>query len=538
MLKGKTIIELTDTKTGEVERFEDNNLVTNAINEVILKRKKYLSFSTGSTNAFSEIKSNFISMFPLYKRFFGGIMLFENTVDENRMFLNGDDKIVGAGTFGNAYSGTDSLIGSYNQNESEINEEEKYAKFVYDFATNQGNGTISAVSLGNYHYIKHMLFGTDCKDDVVSSYLSDLIYAPQHSMTESSAYDPAYTVFPANWKKQNGGYSFSTTDSNTYETPILFDDENGYLITLEYIISNGDITYSNVADKIRLHVFDIGVKNVTLFGTITSTDSYAKFIPREIFRKDFSVDAFGIYGVYNLVTHNCRQGWYDKETGYAYLLGDLVDKNTDYWEKDKVMTLFKFNFNVQNYEDVTLEKIQITNKTGLRVCLCGTWRGQLAGRRHFYIKNGYMYVMCFTNGTSYYQLLAKININDSTDVTVFNLNTPTNRDAYLSGFQGDFIYILINSVAEIVFNTKTNEYKYTRVNNGSNDHSNCPIPIKNTDMYNFVVGGNQRGTYHYVYWYGVMASRNDYLATINNLAIPVTKTADKTMKITYVLREG
>jgi hypothetical protein len=30
---------------------------------------------------------------------------------------------------------------------------------------------------------------------------------------------------------------------------------------------------------------------------------------------------------------------------------------------------------------------------------------------------------------------------------------------------------------------------------------------------------------------------NAYLATINNLPTPVEKTADKTMKITYILRE-
>lgn len=29
----------------------------------------------------------------------------------------------------------------------------------------------------------------------------------------------------------------------------------------------------------------------------------------------------------------------------------------------------------------------------------------------------------------------------------------------------------------------------------------------------------------------------NYLATINNLDMPVTKTADKTMKITYILQE-
>ena len=41
MLKGKTIIELTDVKTGKKERYEDNNMVTGAIDDIILKRKKY-----------------------------------------------------------------------------------------------------------------------------------------------------------------------------------------------------------------------------------------------------------------------------------------------------------------------------------------------------------------------------------------------------------------------------------------------------------------------------------------------------------------
>ena len=36
---------------------------------------------------------------------------------------------------------------------------------------------------------------------------------------------------------------------------------------------------------------------------------------------------------------------------------------------------------------------------------------------------------------------------------------------------------------------------------------------------------------------GTFAIRTDYLATINNLSSPVVKTADKTMKVTYILQE-
>ena len=34
MLKGKTIIELTDVNTGKVERHEDENMVTNALKHI------------------------------------------------------------------------------------------------------------------------------------------------------------------------------------------------------------------------------------------------------------------------------------------------------------------------------------------------------------------------------------------------------------------------------------------------------------------------------------------------------------------------
>ena len=34
-VKGKTIFELTDVNTGKVEKYEDNNMVTNALQEFL-----------------------------------------------------------------------------------------------------------------------------------------------------------------------------------------------------------------------------------------------------------------------------------------------------------------------------------------------------------------------------------------------------------------------------------------------------------------------------------------------------------------------
>lgn len=549
MLKGKTIIELTDTKTGEVERYEDNNIVTQAINEIILKRKRYMGFQNGKGVEQRETLSSFISMFPLYKRFFGGIMLFSNTIDESRLFLNANDKIVGTATFSNPYSGSDALVGSYNSTESEINEGEKYAKFVYDFATNQGNGTISAVCLGNYHYIKHALYGTDCNEDYVDCNLINVLLAPFNNCGWGNnmqvAYDPVFVLYPTGVPVENGVTKEYNIQTYCYENPIVFDDEKGHLITLEYVRSAGDISYSDVADTIRLHVYDLGSNTVSLFGTFDN-GYYSRIIPNEIFTKDFTVTSFGNYGMYNLDTRYSRQGWYDKSTKTAYLLGDTTNTSLEYWTDGNVMTLFKLNLDVTKYEDITLETVNVTNKTGKQIFVSSTHQSQ-SSNRNICISDGYLYVPLGTNGGG--DGFAKININDSTDVTVFD----TGIYRFPIYVNGDFLY-LGNSGGTggtsdfvRVLNTKTNVIKYTRVKRGRPYPNLKPIPFKNNDVYTFISGGfadtmdygnTAESADIYTYWYGVICSRNDYFATINNLDTPVTKTNDKTMKITYILREG
>lgn len=549
MLKGKTIIELTDTKTGEVETFEDNNLVTQAINEIILKRKRYLGFQSGKGVKQAETHSSFISMFPLYKRFFGGIMLFSNSIDESRLFLNADDKIVGTATVDNAYSGSDVVVGSYNSTESEINEGEKYAKFVYDFATNQGNGTISAVCLGNYHFIKQALYGTECEEDYIKCNLANVLLAPYNNCGWGNQfqidYDPQFVLYPTGITFSDGIPKDFQINSYCYENPIVFDEEKGHLITLEYVSTAGKISTSNRANTIRLHVYDLGSNTASLFGTFDD-GYYSRIIPKEIFTKDFTVTSFGQYGVYNLDTRYCRQGWYDKSTKTAYLLGDTTNTTLQYWTNGNVMTLFKLNLDVANYNNITLDTVNVTNKTGKQIFVSATHKGQNV-YRNICISNGYLYAPLGTTKLTA-DGFAKININDSTDVTVFE----TGVYKFPIYVNCDFLYFgddskYGDSDLVKVLNTKTNEIKNTRVKYGRVGINSKPIPFKNNDVYTFLSGGTcYTSTYGNAqeqmdtapYWYGTICSRNDYFATINNLDTPVTKTNDKTMKITYILREG
>ena len=54
------------------------------------------------------------------------------------------------------------------------------------------------------------------------------------------------------------------------------------------------------------------------------------------------------------------------------------------------------------------------------------------------------------------------------------------------------------------------------------------VPVIGYPLTYYLTCGSNNGTF---------AIRTDYLATINNLSSPVVKTADKTMKVTYILQE-
>lgn len=552
MLKGKTIIELTDVNTGKKETYEDHNMVTQAINEIILKRKRYLYPQDGGGGQSEENYSSFYNMFPLYRRFFGGLMLFQNPIDESRTFLSGDDVVIGSATYGNAYSGLDPQIGSYNQTESEINTTEKYAKFVYDFATNQGNGTISAVCLGNYHYVNNCLYGKDYDGEYQSRALENLLYAQNGKLSSSygnvssqMSYKPQVCLFPT--MLQTGSYQLP----KGYEMPVVYDEEKGHLITVQFTSAAGTPSHNNVIDGIKLNVYDLGLNKCTLFGGFIG-DYYKAVEPTLIYEKEFTIPTCGNYSEYVLLTNYCKFAYYDSD-GCIYVLGDSKNTTASYWNANDVFTVFKFDLNVESYENIKMQTIEVTNKSGKTLDVSATWRSQSQTKRKILIKDGYLYTRVYTSSYNDNQpehnQFVKIKITDSTDVSVIdtsaNVKTPYDYNGLVCDC-GDMIYIGTNlpqsnktSCFIKLYNTKTGAIKYTRVKYGFSYINAKPVPIKGNNVYSLLIGSSYDSTNHsniYSSWVGVFASRNDYLATINNLDTPVTKTSDKTMKITYVLQ--
>ena len=142
-LKGKTTIELTDVNTGEVTTVEQENMVTNALGNFFNNNPMGLFNYLVNSRTIKYFNKYFI---PICPNLLGGILLFSEALEENA-----DHILVGSSQLPMGYASNDAnpyddtKRGSMNLNES-MAISNGY-KFVWDFSTSQGNGTIAALAL-------------------------------------------------------------------------------------------------------------------------------------------------------------------------------------------------------------------------------------------------------------------------------------------------------------------------------------------------------------------------------------------------------
>lgn len=131
-MKGQTIIELKNVRTGEKKRYVDNNMMTNALT-------KYLA-NCGLTNSL-EIEN-------MVENLLGGIVVFDNTIEEDAeiVYPPAGIKMIGNGSYGTMNSGETLEMGSWNENESGWQSDGSFVQ-TYDFNTSQANGEIACVCL-------------------------------------------------------------------------------------------------------------------------------------------------------------------------------------------------------------------------------------------------------------------------------------------------------------------------------------------------------------------------------------------------------
>lgn len=137
MLKGHVQIDIHNHNSGFTERYEQDNLITDALKYII---PNYIGGNL-TPNAANGIM-------PLATRALGGLMLFDGTLTEDAANIHfpSDVHLV---AFAQQGTNTDNpLMGSINASESKALD--TGYQNVWDFSTSQANGTIQSIALTNY----------------------------------------------------------------------------------------------------------------------------------------------------------------------------------------------------------------------------------------------------------------------------------------------------------------------------------------------------------------------------------------------------
>lgn len=426
-IKGHAKIELTDVHNGGKEVIESDNIVTN-----------------GAANFMKPLGCSYYNRFngfsdPLVTTLYGGLILWDGNIEED---VNKYAKPSNVSMVGNAYYGYKNTsdvpeLGSYNASESEVASD--HVKFVYDFATNEGNGEIACLSL--VHKSTGMI-GFGNKSGKFIDYSSNMV--------------------------SGSGLSFPNDCRYTY----IDTDDSSFIYVYDLYDSNARSRYIEIKK-----VTDARLSSkVSLFSNskVLSTKDikFSDFCDYTSYSYGYSFNQHYLYvSVFNNNTEEITICTINIKTGEI-----VSTKKTD--------ALKSQGFNPSNSKDLLyLNNCIIVSQYGGACKVLNIDTGKIVDYRGFRIYGNYSYT-----------------INDK-ESFVFHGGRSTT----------------------FIFNSERMDF---RIINYAYYATGSPL---------YFYSGENGDMYHYSKGF----SRNPfYLGTINNLGTPVTKTADKTMKITYTLTEA
>lgn len=506
MMHGHTKIELTNVHTGEVEVIEKDNIVTNAVNQIFNGFGGRINVQQLLTSGDQDAATG-----SLVSDFYGGLLLYDKALgsDPDTIFAPADAKIVGSCTYNVVNTGTNTVRGSFNKTESSINMDDGVATFVYDFATSQGNGTISSVCLTNAR-------GGFFSETPGISVLCDGSGSQQYMNTNYSTWDSYFPLF-------RGVIGSDPTRFNGW--PVYVDEDNNAIL-LALITSD---------KHLQVRKYEFPVATVDVFHKINT----ARIISEETF------------DVSNVV-QTVQNGTFEK--AYNFILCDaehlkwylICCPDYSYIKANQKINIREFDITTGAYTDYS-----ITNNTGDQLGTKGSAHNQSGWTNGMCIYNGYLYISSYDGSTGARKQIYKIKLSDSTLITKIKMNGLSWRqpdDIYQGRIycytNGDPQYNGASSNAGVVLNTETDElYGIEALEKGLSHGTSFTvtthiIPSIRQQITPYMAEG---------YWwdgsnmpnYGLQrVLRRNYLGTINDLPSPVEKTADKTMKITYTLRRS
>ena len=462
-LHGESLIQLFDAESGAlVDEHHDVNMVTHAIRDL-------LTMDPLGMRNLTTLNSMFTVM-PLCPNAIGGILCFPSTLAEDAdQYYAPSGNIPTGYAAAESYTGSDPRRGQYNATESA--KLSNGYRFVFDFPTDRGNGTISALSL------------------------TSLMGARRYT---GSNYDGG--TYKQYWLCQvaqgtGAAYTDSTTMPGGWMDDVLYAAD----VTGQTTTKSGTPTGTGVKWTTRtLHALTLGLVQ-------TAQDE-----------QDPISSTITLHG-------NYYQQW---SGGKQY---------ADYcWDNDKCY-VFSYAGNSSGSATISLATIDagIASERTLTVAaqLAGYDTVSLLGRAC--VSNGCLYAWSHDLTGIY-----RISLSDETDVTLLPLPsgapTPTSQPSTMLNPYNDGTIILKwgkkaaiirDTIIEWLDGDSYDSYYYNYSGTRARlIHSWGPYTLLANSNTNY------RGL--------VLHVRSPYLATIDNLTTPVTKTSGQTMKITYTITES
>lgn len=490
MIKGHTIIELMDPVSGKVtDRVESDNMFTDAISEMVNFALGHAYGNNCLTNLYTQH----------WDPMLGGILLFDGQIEENpgMLYAPSGVRMTGCGSlyYANANANM-KVMGTYNTTESDTSQA-NIKKFVYDFATEQANGTIACVCL-THKNAGYLGYGVPNSVPV--------------AVEQRKEIGLAEVITQTNFGKQSS-YGNETTFGTVNSTFVDFciDSEND----LKYM-------FRVTSDKLQVLSHPMSPKVLNVFRSVVTNHPYTL----EEYNLPYTVSGSRFYHFYN-TDEQCLYFWasgsdtyYDNGVQIRIYKYDLVQKTIDSFlfknstggniinnlaiNGTKVYARGHSNWEKMYKQDYITNEVVLLNNNG---CLCiGAYRNN-----HQYIYRGlltYIHEFYDNAASSRYRDM----IIDTSDDTI--LASPCT-----------------------IFNYSSNS-----------DHMSCVVPPINNRQMVFGMGldAHQTGYIYSISFEGVQGGRGmtcntfspaNYLATINNLETPVTKTPNRTMKVTYIISE-
>lgn len=515
-LKGHTRIELTNVETGEVEVHEDDNMVTNALSKLL-----------GNYGCFCGN--------PLYgvlggagenvlKRLTGGLMLFDNAIEENPEIIYAPNgvSVVGCGAQ-TSYSGANTMAGSYNSTESGWTDEGGY-KHVWDFATHQANGNIACASLttaaggkitdGTYPYSDDYKYGvgTNIDNEIIPD-ICDRSLGFLFNNFSSVAHCMKYILFA---DATNNYIIAPSSNAEVYERSGQSASDEEFKKSIFY------------KKSIDLSFYRIGFTNFSIF------DSYENGVVGTKYIKTITVEMPD--GLKEIITDEMLN-----DSSYYWCADSLCDNNNIY-------LIIRFGKNIYNEAKIKVGETfyiweietetfgsnyySFTNQLSENILASKMDNTYLedVNNLHRYMCINNEYIVC--QGESGKTYIINKNNTSNVDVATNQLGDDIYiMDAISFFVYGNKVYIIRNTTSGLpVLDVENKKIKYKNVSYGNFPFVTSKylrqIPVKDA---------------HYI-----LTEDSDYLkivtdpamlVTINNLETPIQKTSAQTMKVTYVLTQ-